>query len=261
MEPRNERRITAAGNQAAFGWPWDICLLVICKKQCSAPRGRCHALKVVMCEPGETSASVSTEAKRIVCATPTRPPRSETGANPCSLHHKAPARLHVPVGSEQSSLQAGLFTTTFVRGKGERCASSACSTASYCKARNTTPCGRPAFADPLLACVSHHTSRRSSTRRSESPTRRSKVSTRRSGVSHKAQCATALVSAPVAHPVLAAVCSLFRCAASVLFLLHNPLNKNTPNRGQIWLFLVHYNRSNLIICYDEVQKLKQSGNH
>lgn len=145
--------------------------------------------------------------------------------------------------------------------KVKRCASSACSTASYCKARNTTPCGRPAFADQRLACVSHHTSRRSSTRRSESPTRRSKVSTRRSGVSHKAQCATALVSAPVAHPVLAAVCSLFRCAASVLFLLHNPLNKNTPNRGQIWLFLVHYNRSNLIICYDEVQKLKQSGNH
>jgi len=52
-------------------------------------------------------------------STPTRPPRSETGANPCSLRRRALARLHVPVGSEQSSLQTGLFTTTFVRGKGE----------------------------------------------------------------------------------------------------------------------------------------------
>jgi hypothetical protein len=67
MEPRNERRITAAGIQATFGWPWDIFLLLTCKKQCSALRGRCHALKVVMYESGETSASVFTEAKRIVC--------------------------------------------------------------------------------------------------------------------------------------------------------------------------------------------------
>src|SRR5258707_2334955 len=36
--------------------------------------------------------------------------------------------------------------------KVKRCASSACSTASYCKARNTTPCGRPAFAGPA-SCV------------------------------------------------------------------------------------------------------------
>ncbi len=32
--------------------------------------------------------------------------------------------------------------------KVKRCASSACSTPSYCKAGNTTPCGRPAFAGP-----------------------------------------------------------------------------------------------------------------
>src|SRR5258707_5545794 len=35
-----------------------------------------------------------------------------------------------------------------------------------------------------------------------------------------------------------------------------PSTKTHQIGGQIWLFLVHYNRSNLIICYDEVQKLK-----
>jgi hypothetical protein len=161
-------------------------------------------------------------------STPTRPPRSETGANPCSLRHKALARLHMPVGSEQSSLQAGLFTTTFVRGKGEALLQQ-CVLDRFVLQGQEHDATRPASVRRTgVLCVSHHNLWRSSTRRSESPTRRSKVSTRRSGVSHKAQCATALVSAPVAHPVLAAMCSLFRCAASVLFLLHNPLNKNTP---------------------------------
>src|SRR5258708_20671380 len=57
---------------------------------------------------------------------------------------------------------------------------------------------------------------------------------------------------PLSSPLLSPIpSSLFRCAASVLFLLHNPLNKNTPNRGQIWLFPVHYNSSNLIIYYHQ----------
>ena len=53
----------------------------------------------------------------------------------------------------------------------------------------------------------------------------------------------------------------FQMSGISLVPLAQSLNKNTSHRGQIWLFLVHYNRNNLIICYDEVQKLKQSGNH
>lgn len=184
-------------------------------------------------------------------STPARPPRSETRCQPLLSASESRGWLHAPVGSEQSPPQAGPLTTTFVV-RVKRCASSASSTAFYCKASNTTPCAGQRSQDRCLAWGSHHDSRRSSTRRSESPTRRS-------GGLHKT--VGGLPQGAVRH------CSRFRsccpsrvrccvlpfqmCRIDLVPLAQSP-HKNIPNRGQIWLFLVHYSMDNLIICYDDV---------
>ena len=123
-------------------------------------------------EPGETSPPSPRRQSGSSVSTPARPPRSETRCQPLLSASESTGSASRTCWKRAKPPQAGPFTTTFVV-RVKRCASSASSTAFYCKASNTTPCAGQRSRDWCLAWGSHYDSRRFSTRRSESPTRRS----------------------------------------------------------------------------------------